>query len=393
MSGKTSVLEGLSIGIGSFMLGIDNVNTHHIQKDDIRLLSLGKNTEFQLPVVIWAEGIVDTQRMHWGRTLTKLKGRTTYSNAKNIKGIASKLQTSVRKGDNVQLPLIAYFPVDSVWKDGEIEKMDLFELGSRFRGYDNALNATYNYNNFAKWFKTIQLSHSQHGEFEAELQTINLAVTNCIESCKKVYFDYNLREVVMELDDGRRIPFTRLSSGFKKMMAIITDLAFRCITLNPHLKGAVLEKTEGVVLIDEIDSHLHPSWQRKIVGALKQTFPLVQFIVTTHSPQIVASAAQGEVIVLPEYDDESSPKKVIPLEESFQGWQLDYILKDVLDSPVSSNELDLNPLLSKLDKALEENTPEVYHQALKQLEKILHPNDSILKVYQLKLATFPTADD
>jgi predicted ATP-binding protein involved in virulence len=72
------------------------------------------------------------------------------------------------------------------------------------------------------------------------------------------------------------------------------------VTLNPHLKENALTLTKGIVLIDELDLHLHPDWQRKIVHVLKDTFPDIQFIVTTHSPFIIQETGQEELIILKE---------------------------------------------------------------------------------------------
>ncbi len=57
--------------------------------------------------------------------------------------------------------------------------------------------------------------------------------------------------------------------------------------LNPHLREDVLGKTQGIVLIDELDLHLHPEWQKRIVSVLRTTFPSIQFIATTHSPFLI----------------------------------------------------------------------------------------------------------
>ena len=79
---------------------------------------------------------------------------------------------------------------------------------------------------------------------------------------------------------------------------MVADIAWRCVTLNPHLGPAATHETSGVVLIDELDLHLHPRWQRHVVGDLRRAFPRLQFIVTTHSPFIVQSMKPEEVLSL-----------------------------------------------------------------------------------------------
>lgn len=82
------------------------------------------------------------------------------------------------------------------------------------------------------------------------------------------------------------------------MISLVADIFFRMAKLNPLLKQTLLLETPGVVLIDELDLHLHPKWQRQVVGDLKKIFPKVQFVATTHSPFIIQSLDEGELMTL-----------------------------------------------------------------------------------------------
>lgn len=79
---------------------------------------------------------------------------------------------------------------------------------------------------------------------------------------------------------------------------MVLDIAYRMAILNPFLRDEILNETPGIVMIDEVDMHLHPKWQWNIIKALKKTFPRVQFIVTTHSPIVVASCKDENLILL-----------------------------------------------------------------------------------------------
>ena len=79
------------------------------------------------------------------------------------------------------------------------------------------------------------------------------------------------------------------------MLAMIMEIAFRCYLLNPHLKGNAAKETDGIVLIDEIDLHLHPSWQMHVLNDLRKAFPKIQFIVTTHAPIVIGSIKEGRI--------------------------------------------------------------------------------------------------
>jgi predicted ATP-binding protein involved in virulence len=82
---------------------------------------------------------------------------------------------------------------------------------------------------------------------------------------------------------------------------MISDIAYRMAMLNPQLLDDVTNKTSGVVLIDELDLHLHPQWQQRIVKDLTTIFPKVQFIVTTHSPNVIGSVPHEQLLVLENY--------------------------------------------------------------------------------------------
>ena len=124
-----------------------------------------------------------------------------------------------------------------------------------------------------------------------------------MESCYKritgsndVKMQYNIgtRELEVAYRDNfgewMRIPINQLSDGYKSTISLVADIAYRMAVLNPQLLGNVCEETDGVILIDEIDLHLHPTWQQRILEDLRYIFPKVQFIVSTHAPAVVSTA-------------------------------------------------------------------------------------------------------
>ena len=90
-------------------------------------------------------------------------------------------------------------------------------------------------------------------------------------------------------------PFESLSDGYRVMVGMVADIARRMATLNPALEDRTVLETPGVVLIDEVDLHLHPLWQRQVVETLLALFPQVQFIVTTHAPMVISSVHRNQV--------------------------------------------------------------------------------------------------
>ena len=119
---------------------------------------------------------------------------------------------------------------------------------------------------------------------------------------------------------------SEMSDGYRNMLSMVADIAYRMALLNPQFLGEVTKKTSGVVLIDEIDLHLHPAWQRHIVSALKEIFPKVQFIVSTHAPSVISSVPKEEIVVLENH-------QVRRAELPTYGKDANSILKTVMDVP------------------------------------------------------------
>jgi predicted ATP-binding protein involved in virulence len=144
---------------------------------------------------------------------------------------------------------------------------------------------------------------------------VRRAVLRCVPDADGVWFDTDQDQIVLSIR-GNAQPFDNLSAGQRMMLALIADLAIKAVTQNAYLVppdelGAadvplpqVLKQTPGVVLIDEVDVHLHPIWQRRIATDLKGTFPAIQFVCTSHSPQLIGELQPDEIRLL--HDNEFS---------------------------------------------------------------------------------------
>ncbi len=120
----------------------------------------------------------------------------------------------------------------------------------------------------------------------------------CIDGATSLSYSERYKDVIIQFEFKGRQLYRNLSDGQRIMLSLIGDLVRRATYLNPDFGDKVLELTNGVVLIDELDLHLHPKWQRRIIHDLKRTFPAIQFITTTHSPQLIGEARTHEVRVL-----------------------------------------------------------------------------------------------
>jgi len=306
-SGKTAILEALTVAIGSFFLGINGQDSRGISKKDIHIASHEHSEEYIFPVTVHAEGtIFGTKVEPWTRSRAGIDNNTTRKEASSIMKIAQDIDSRVRKGESVDLPLLIYYATGRLFdvaSEPEENAKEIAErpISSRFRAYKRCLEAKSTFKAFEKWFKGKELAGSRKNGSDLNLNIVKKAVVGGLPDCTDIYYEFDPDKpqgIKIVLEDGRTLPFNLLSDGTRNFFAIIADMAYKCITLNPHFGENALAETAGVVLIDELDLHLHPAWQRLIIKVLRTTFPNIQFFVTTHSPFVIQEIAQGKVVIL-----------------------------------------------------------------------------------------------
>lgn len=187
-------------------------------------------------------------------------------------------------------------------------------------------------------------------------------------------------EPIFEVN-GSECYLEELSSGFKSILSIVFNIIDWIEGINEKDKSDVKEAL-GTVLIDEIDAHLHPSWQSTVLTSLREIFPKLQFIVTTHSPNVIMSANAGEVLIFNNVDGNVN---MAPDDREFGAWQFNDILSDIMQAP-GLDRISIVDQLTQLNKAYTEKNAPLFEDLLKSLERVLNPNDSILKVYKLRLS-------
>ena len=156
-------------------------------------------------------------------------------------------------------------------------------------------------------------------------QMISNALADALEMTGWYLLDCDFSEKtiwVMNPQTKEKVDIHSLSAGNRIVIGVVGDIVHRCCVLNPHLGLDVLKTTPGIVMIDEIELHLHPSWQQQILPTLQKIFPRIQFIVTTHSPQVVSSIPQECVRIL-------ANRTVAKLSSQTQGVESQNILAEI----------------------------------------------------------------
>jgi predicted ATP-binding protein involved in virulence len=318
--GKTSVLDALAIAIGPFIGGFDEGIGPHFHASDIRLNRVRETVSNEMEyaphgVRLSAEGSLaqPTNMSSWSRELLgPSKSKTTVKDAKALTSLAKELQIDVRSGNSVVLPLIAYYGTNRLWQAKKLTHRKL-EKTSRLSGYTDCLQPGSTYKFFCEWFRywsqnSLSLSQKaikegiggSRSEFDDFIQSVVQAITSCLEPsgwcC--VDYDFGMDELVALHPTQGKLPVSQLSDGVRNMIGLVADIAFRATKLNPHLGTKAALETPGLVMIDEVDMHLHPSWQQTVLASLRTAFPNLQFIVTTHSPQVLSTAKRENIRIL-----------------------------------------------------------------------------------------------
>ena len=308
-TGKSTLIDAASIALGTLFHKIEYATSPSISSDDARsvVIKQGDMTvvQPQYPVVISAAGVVANESISWTRSLNSAKGRTTRADAKTIVNAGERFQQLAAAADDsdLVLPILARYGTDRLWKqDGPSSDI----LPNRTRGYEDALQAASNDSRMNAWFKRQSLWEWQNKRESAVFTAVKKALATCFDSAASidnamVDYDAELQQLIFTFRDANGIyhrdRLHSMSDGYRGTISLIADIAYRMATLNPALREHVLE-TPGVVLIDEIDLHLHPRWQARILDDLVRIFPNVQFITTTHSPVVVASVPRNNIRIL-----------------------------------------------------------------------------------------------
>jgi predicted ATP-binding protein involved in virulence len=327
-SGKTSFLDGLAAGLSCLFRGFrESMDAMPIERSQVRFCSFrqgeGFIREWQYPVVVSCMGAVAGESGEWGRELpTGREGRPAGLKTTWLEGISARLDAQVRAGETTILPVIAYYRAGRLWRQKDQKSVDTLQPGSRFQGYADWFDPLLNEKRLLAWFKTMEIQAIQEKKTIAVLEAVRQAMLACVKGATQVWFNVAQDELLLRFSD-REVPFAYLSDGYRNMLALVADLAIRCATLNPALRGEAIRETPGVVLIDEIDLHLHPKWQRRVVNDLLAAFPRIQFVATTHSPFIIQSLVPEKGIRLINLDnaeaDDFTDKSVEDIAEQIQG--------------------------------------------------------------------------
>lgn len=365
-SGKTSLLQAVATSFSDFAVSTGN-QSNAGSGDEVRFIvdtfESGNRFERCFPLALKAKGDI-FGRNHWEFFMSR-KGAPPLADISLDVGVGMAIN-EISSTSGLDLHVLAFYRAGRRWTSENISaEFGAMQRVSRFDGYKDWFDAAINLTEFESWFigKTLEqlqklskYGHPKNG-FDDELTWVNEAVKSALPECKGLQYDLTSRSLLVDFEDVS-FPFADLSDGQRGMVALFSDIARRMCILNPHMGKNVLKNTSGVVIIDELDIHLHPAWQRSIAPALKKAFPKVQFIAASHSPQIIGSLKPEEVILLD--TGATHPRVTYGLDSS-------RVLEEVMG--VSEREPEIETLLSELFSTIEDNDLEKAKAQLQSLKE------------------------
>lgn len=254
----------------------------------------------------------------------------------NATELAKRYQALITESSGeANIPLLAYYPVNRAVLDIPLRIRNRHHFGL-LDAYDDALTSGANFRTFFEWFREREDLENENRRYQGDLikpegyafpdpqlDVVRRALAIFMPDFSNL--TVRRKPLRMEVEkQGQRLTVNQLSDGEKCLMAMVGDLARRLAIANP-LRANPLDG-DGVILIDEIDLHLHPKWQRILIPRLREVFPNCQFLVSTHSPHVITQVQPEHLHLL---NMEKGALQVVPVSESY-GKSVERILEDIM---------------------------------------------------------------
>lgn len=384
--GKTAILEAIAVGIGGFFSGVAGISAKNVLQSDIRITSKSVTktssvVKYMTPVEIACSASTSDGQFEWRRIRKDENGRQkTIVVGNGIAHYAREITNDFTK----TLPVFSYLSTYRIAqpKRGDSGRKLKTKLNDRRCGYIDCLEQALASKSIKEWCYDMESEafHRQTNipEYERfkELVATIMQEMNDLKQKPDIRYASHYGDIVYT--EGENIlPISYLSAGYQSVLWIAMDIAYRMTTLNPEVED--LSTVGGVVLIDELDMHLHPKWQWKVLNALNKAFPKVQFIVATHSAILIASCKNGHLISI---DDDQCV--------TYQDDAYAYSLGDVVEFVQGSTRLpaSLRKLIKAFDRALNSENYEDAEKIVKLMAEEYGQDNTEVKRAKAELGVY-----
>lgn len=328
--GKTSILDAATIALGTFVGAFDLGTSKHIAQADARYQRRLGHSDSEQVFPVRLEATLKGIDRPVIRELLGAKGRTTIKHASALTGLGKQLMKQVQALEPIPLPLLAYYGSGRLWNAHKNMSRKAVLSESRTLGYEDCFSSASSFTQVQQWmtkatFAALQQQNMdvyQDHKIADQIKGIQNTVNTVLGSDGWSGFHYSVQheELAMTHEELGILPVSMLSDGVRAMVSLVADMAWRCTKLNPQMGADASQKTKGIAFIDEVDMHLHPKWQQTVIGSLREAFPNVQFIVTTHSPQVLSTVKSESIRLISSELDRDTGKfisqAVIPTMQS-----------------------------------------------------------------------------
>lgn len=365
-TGKTTLLDAIALLLSEVPRQLPR------QDGASRALNLHDFHQTQSELLLSITAELGGHKRSWSVEATKFFSQLeeTTSSAE-LQTFVSELVSTLKQDASASVPLAVYFPVNRAVLDipDRIRTTHIFDqLGA----LENALHDNWNnFRIFFEWFRDQEDIENEHRILDPsirdpQLEAVRSAVSSLLEGFTNLRIERQPLRMVIE-KGKQKLSINQLSDGEKCLLALAGDLARRLALANPSLTSPL--QGSAVVLIDEIELHLHPRWQRRVIPELQKTFPNCQFIVTTHSPQVLSKVDPDDILLLVREDGELHLRGV----QSSYGRSSNWILETIMD--VSERPKDVKDRIDHCFVLIDTERFEEARLELKEMEEQLGLDD------------------
>lgn len=381
--GKTAILDVIAYGFGAIYRGLPGIKTNDLTLQDIRvvqgeqqanLCTVTYLAEHKDKMVLWRK----QRRKNTAVRLSSLnppslEGDMDSDDLQTISGInnttsARNLTQSIleahNNNDDFEIPLVIYYGTERVVRSEVKRRRGFKKSFSRFDALSGALDSSPSFRSALEWFNGMEEVERQEKIRRKDLSYTLTDLDVVRETiCKLLPGGHEnprvemrpMRFVIDQVSEGgnrKTMRLGQLSDGYKIVLAMAMDMSRRMVEANPTQNGQNPLCSSAIVLIDEVDLHLHPGWQQTILSDLRKIFPNTQFIVTTHSPQVLSTVPAR---CLRRISFENGEAKVETGFQFLEGARADYVLEEFLGVSPRPSHIDISKKLKEYRDLVQED--------------------------------------
>jgi len=378
-SGKSALLDGIAVAMYPYVVQIQQIagkkyrEASPVLQRDLPAQKKDNERGNQAEFTVSATGFPDWTIVYKKPPADNDDERIKVSvSSSSISQEGTKqLYSAMRYGID-EFSVLAYYKGNRHLNDIAYVKNVSHQSLNRFTSLNHALDATSSFTDMANWFFVREFQElreaKEKGNINLELpdlKRVRNAISSIIAPNTHVYFSQivsaNLMvEWEMETGEKRELLLSQFSAGYRHMLALVMDFARRLAQANPDMENPLA--AEAILMIDELDLHLHPTWQQKIIPDLKKVFPNTQIIATTHSPEVVTTVKQNQVWILEDYQIKSCP-------EPTKGRKSSDIVRNILGLSELRPDTEESQTLTRLFEAIDNGQLEEAKRIRQELQQ------------------------